>query len=108
MWTYVAADSGGNGNGDNRPTEPATPEPQTEPETLPTPTPTPEPVPTPQDNELEPKPEPAKPVKKAKKKAVLPNTGDWDYYNGATTALLGAALGGLFMFCGMYLSRRRD
>ena len=75
-YQYVNQDSGGNGNGDNRPTEPVTPEPQPEPETPPTPAPTPEPVPTPQDNEPEPKPEPAKPAKKAKKKAVLPNTGD--------------------------------
>ena len=79
-YQYVSQDSGGNGNGDNRPqpTEPATPEPQPEPETPPTPTP--EPVPTPQDSEPEPEPqpepEPAKPVKKTKKKAVLPATGD--------------------------------
>ena len=83
VWTYVAADSGGNGNGDNRPTEPVTPEPQTEPETPPTPEPTPgpQPQPTPQDSEPEPQPEPAKPVKPAKKvkkakKAALPATGD--------------------------------
>ena len=77
-YQYVNQDSGGNGNGDNRPqpTEPVTPEPQPEPETPPTPTPTPEPVPTPQDSEPEPQPEPAKPAKKAKKKAVLPATGD--------------------------------
>ena len=107
-YQFVNQESGGNGNGDNRPTEPSTPEPQPEPETPPTPTP--EPVPTPQDNEPEPQPEPAKPAKKAKKKAALPATGDinWDYYNGATTALLGAALGGMFMFCGMYLNRKRD
>ena len=111
-YQYVSQDSGGNGNGDNRPqpTEPVTPEPQPEPETppTPTPTPTPEPVPTPQDSEPEPQPEPAKPVKKVKKKAVLPATGDWDYYNGATTALLGVALGGAFMYCGMWLNRKRD
>lgn len=63
-YQYVSQDSGGNGNGDNRPqpTEPVTPEPQ----------------PTPQDSDPEPqpKPEPTKPVKKAKKKAVLPATGD--------------------------------
>ena len=61
-YQYVSQDSGGNGNGDNRPqpTEPVTPEP----------------VPTPQDADPEPKPEPAKPTKKAKKKAVLPATGD--------------------------------
>lgn len=78
-YQYVSQDSGGNGSGDNRPQP-------TEPETPPTPTPTPEPVPnpgpqpqpTPQDvdPEPQPKPEPAKPVKKAKKKAALPNTGD--------------------------------
>ncbi len=109
-YQYVNQESGGNGNGDNRPSEPATPEPQPEPETPPTPTPTPEPVPTPQDADPapQPEPEPAKPVKKAKKKAALPNTGDWDYYNGATTALLSVALGGTFMYCGMYLNRKRD
>ena len=109
-YQYVSQDSGGNGSGDNRPTEPTepvTPEPQPEPETPPTPTPTPEPVPTPQDSDPEPQPEPVKPVKKAKK-AALPNTGDWDYYNGATTALLSVALGGAFMYCGMYLNRKRD
>ena len=67
-YQYVNQDSGGNGNGDNRP--------QPEPETPPTPTPTPEPQPTPQDNEPEPKTEPVKPAKKAKKKTVLPATGD--------------------------------
>ena len=109
-YQYVNQDSGGNGNGDNRPqpTEPVTPEPQPEPETPPTPEPTPGPQPTPQDSEPEPKPEPVKPAKKAKKKAVLPNTGDWDYYNGATTALLSVALGGAFMYCGMWLNRKRD
>ena len=74
-YVYVNQESGGNGNGDNRP-QPVEPQPQPEPETPPTPTPTPEPVPTPQDSEPEPKPEPAKPVKKVKKKAVLPATGD--------------------------------
>ena len=109
-YQFISQDSGGNGNGDNRPAEPVTPEPQPEPETPPTPTP--EPVPTPQDSDPEPqpqpKPEPAKPVKKPKKKAALPNTGDWDYYNGATTALLSVALGGAFMYCGMYINRKRD
>lgn len=106
-YQYVSQDSGGNGNGDNRPAEPVTPEPQPEPQTPPTPTPTPEPVPTPQDTDPEPQPqpEPTKPAKKAKK-AALPNTGDWDYYNGATTALLSVALGGAFMYCGMYLNRK--
>ena len=89
-YVYVNQESGGNGNGDNRPqpVEPATPEPQPEPETPPTPTPTPEPVPTPQDSDPEPQPEPAKPVKKAKKKAVLPATGDTQ--NVAIVAGIGA------------------
>ena len=73
-YQFVNQDSGGNGNGDNRPAEPVTPEPQTPP--TPEPTPGPQPQPTPQDSEPEPKSEPAKPVKKAKKKAVLPATGD--------------------------------
>ena len=72
-YQYVSQDSGGNGNGDNRPQ-------QTEPEIPPTPEPNPgpQPQPTPQDvdPEPQPKPETAKPVKKAKKKAVLPATGD--------------------------------
>lgn len=72
-YQFVSQDSGGNGNGDNRPQP-------TEPETPPTPEPNPgpQPQPTPQDSEPEsqPEPEPAKPVKKAKKKAVLPATGD--------------------------------
>lgn len=79
-YQYVSQDSGGNGNGDNRPVEPVTPEPQPEPDTPPTPTPTPEPVPTPQDTDPEPQPqpEPSKPAKKVKKakKAALPHTGD--------------------------------
>ena len=78
-YQYVNQDSGGNGNGDNRPqpTEPETP-PTPEPTPTPEPNPGPQPQPTPQDNEPEPEPEPepAKPVKKAKKKAVLPATGD--------------------------------
>ena len=72
-YQYVSQDSGGNGNGDNRPQP-------TEPEIPPTPEPNPgpQPQPTPQDvdPEPQPKPETAKPVKKAKKKAVLPATGD--------------------------------
>ena len=72
-YQFVSQDSGGNGNGDNRP-QPTEPTP--EPETPPAPTPTPEPVPTPQDAAPEPHPEPAKPARKAKKKAVLPATGD--------------------------------
>ena len=76
-YQFVSQDSGGNGNGDNRPqpTEP-TPEPETPPAPTPTPTPEPVPVPTPQDADPEPHPEPAKPARKAKKKAVLPATGD--------------------------------
>ena len=109
-YQYVSQDSGGNGNGDNRPqpTEPVTPEPQPEPETPPTPTPTPEPVPTPQDTDPEPQPEPVKPAKKAKKKAVLPATGDWDYYYGSLNMCLGVLIGGMLMFCGMYLNRKRN
>lgn len=72
-YQFVNQESGGNGNGDNRPQP-------TEPETPPTqePNPGPQPQPTPQDvdPEPQPKPEPAKPVKKVKKKAVLPSTGD--------------------------------
>ena len=107
-YQYVSQDSGGNGNGDNRPTEPVTPEPQPEPETPPTPTPTPEPVPTPQDTDPEPQPEPAKPVKKVKKKAALPNTGDtnWDYYYGALNMCLGVLIGGFLTFSGMFLNRK--
>lgn len=78
-YQYVSQDSGGNGNGDNRPqpTEPETP-PAPEPTPMPEPNPGPQPQPTPQDADPEPqpKPEPAKPMKKAKKKAVLPATGD--------------------------------
>ena len=109
-YQYVSQDSGGNGNGDNRPVEPATPEPQPEPETPPTPTPTPEPVPTPQDSDPEPQPEPVKPAKKAKKKAALPATGDdsWDYYYGALNMCLGVLVGGFLMFAGMFLNRKRD
>ena len=107
-YQYVSQDSGGNGNGDNRPTEPETP-PTPEPTPTPEPNPGPQPQPTPQDSDPEPQPEPepAKPAKKAKK-AALPNTGDWDYYNGATTAILSVALGGAFMYCGMYLNRKKD
>ena len=76
-YQYVSQDSGGNGNGDNRPqqTEPETP-PTPEPAPTPEPNPGPQPQPTPQNTDPEPQPEPAKPVKKAKKKAALPNTGD--------------------------------
>ena len=72
-YQFVNQESGGNGNGDNRPQP-------TEPEIPPTPEPNPgpQPQPTPQDvdPEPQPKPEPAKPVKRAKKKAALPATGD--------------------------------
>ena len=74
-YQYVNQDSGGNGNGDNRP-QPTEPETPPTPEPTPTPEPNPGPQPTPQDSEPEPKPEPVKPAKKAKKKAVLPVTGD--------------------------------
>lgn len=76
-YQYVNQESGGNGNGDNRP-QPTEPETPPTPELTPTPEPNPgpQPQPTPQDSEPEPKPEPAKPVKKVKKKAVLPVTGD--------------------------------
>nr|DAJ50103.1 MAG TPA: putative outer membrane protein [Caudoviricetes sp.] len=101
-YQYVSQDSGGNGNGDNRP-QPTEPQPQPEPETPPTPTP--KPVPTPQDSEPEPQPEPAKPVKKVKKKAVLPATGDWDYFISATTALFGACAGGFLVYVGLELGK---
>ena len=74
-YQYVNQDSGGNGNGDNRP-QPTEPETPPTPEPAPEPNPGPQPQPTPQDSEPQPKPEPAKPAKKAKKKAVLPATGD--------------------------------
>lgn len=74
-YVYVNQESGGNGNGDNRP-QPTEPQPQPEPETPPTSTPEPQPTPQDSDPEPQPKPEPTKPVKKAKKKAVLPATGD--------------------------------
>lgn len=74
-YQYVNQDSGGSGNGDNRP-QPTEPETPPTPEPTPTPEPNPGPQPTPQDSEPEPKPEPVKPAKKAKKKAVLPATGD--------------------------------
>ena len=109
-YQYVNQDSGGNGNGDNRPVEPVEPQPQPQPEPETPPTPTPEPVPTPQDTDPEPQPEPAKPVKKVKKKAVLPATGDdsWDYYYGALNMCLGVLVGGFLMFAGMFLNRKRD
>lgn len=100
-YQYVSQDSGGNGNGDNRPAEPVTPEPQTPP--TPEPTPGPQPQPTPQDSEPEPKSEPAKPVKKAKKKAVLPATGDAQ--NVAVVAGIGA-IAVAFVLVSMSLRRK--
>ncbi len=74
-YQFVSQDSGGNGNGDNRP-QPTEPETPPTPEPTPEPNPGPQPQPTPQDADPEPQPEPAKPVKKVKKKVVLPATGD--------------------------------
>lgn len=95
-YQFVSQDSGGNGNGDNRPQP-------TEPETPPTPEPNPEPQPqlTPQDSEPEPQPEPepAKPVKKTKKKAVLPATGDFN----ETPALVYTVLIAAFICLATYL-----
>lgn len=95
-YQYVSQDSGGTGNGDNRPQP-------TEPETPPTPEPTPgpQPQPTPQDGEPEPQPEPeqAKPVKKTKKKAVLPATGDFN----KTPALVYTVLIAAFICLATYL-----
>lgn len=96
-YQFVSQDSGGNGTGDNRP-QPVTPTPA--PQTPPTPTPAPKPVPTPQDKE--PKPEP-KSVKKAKKKAVLPNTGDTQ--NVAIVAGIGA-IAIAFVLVSMSLRRK--
>ena len=95
-YQYVSQGSGGTGNGDNRPQP-------TEPETPPTPEPTPgpQPQPTPQDSEPEPQPEPeqAKPVKKTKKKAVLPATGDFN----ETPALVYTVLIAAFICLATYL-----
>ena len=101
-YQYVSQDSGGNGNGDNRPAEP---QPQPEPETPPTPTPTPEPVPTLQDTDPEPqpKPEPAKPAKKAKKKAALPATGDFNNTSALVYTVLIAAFISLATYLGAML-----
>ena len=100
-YQYVSQDSGGNGNGDNRPQP-------TEPETPPTPEPNPGPQPTPQDSEPEPepqpKPEPSKPVKKSKKKAVLPATGDTQ--NVAVVAGIGVIA--IVVALVMSMSLRRD
>ena len=39
-----------------------------------------------------------------------PATGDtnWDYYYGALNMCLGVLIGGMLMFCGMFLNRKRD
>ena len=110
VWTYVAADSGGNGNGDNRPTEPSEPEtpPTPEPAPTPEPNPGPQPVPTPQDSDPEPqsKPEPTKPAEKVKKakKAALPATGD-DAVIAVAAGVGAIAL--TFIFTSMFV-RKRD
>jgi uncharacterized surface anchored protein len=95
-YQFVSQDSGGNGNGDNRPQP-------TEPETPPTPEPNPGPQlqPTPEESEPEPQPkqEPSKPVKKAKKKAVLPATGDFN----KTPALVYTVLIAAFICLATYL-----
>ena len=103
-YQYVSQDSGGNGNGDNQPqpTEPETP-PTPEPAPTPEPNPGPQPQPTPQDADPEPKPEPAKPAKKAKKKAVLPATGDTQ--NVAVVAGIGVIA---VAFVLVSMSLRRD
>lgn len=99
-YQYVSHDSGGNGSGDNRP-QPVAPTPA--PQTPPAPAPAPKPVPTPQDSEPKPKQEPAKPVKKAKKKAALPNTGDTQ--NVAVVAGIGA-IAVAFVLVSMSLRRK--
>ena len=95
-YQYVSQDSGGNGNGDNRPQP-------TEPEIPPTPEPNPgpQPQPTPEESEPEPQPkqEPSKPVKKVKKKAVLPATGDFN----KTPALVYTVLIAAFICLATYL-----
>ena len=97
-YQYVSQDSGGNGNGDNRtqPTEPETP-------STPEPNPGPQPQPTPEESEPEPQPEPAKPAKKAKKKAVLPATGDTQ--NVAVVAGIGV-IAVAFVLVSMSLRRK--
>lgn len=93
-YQYVSQDSGGNGNGDNRtqPTEPETP-------STPEPNPGPQLQPTPEESEPEPQPEPAKPARKAKKKAALPATGDFN----KTSALVYTALIAAFICLATYL-----
>ena len=99
-YQFVNQDSGGNGNGDNRPQP-------TEPETPPTPEPNPgpQPQPTPQDSEPEPQPEPepARPVKKTKKKAVLPATGDFNETHALVYTVLIAAFICLATYLGAML-----
>lgn len=103
-YQYVSQDSGGNGNGDNRPqpTEPETP-PTPEPAPTPEPNPGPQPQPTPEESEPEPQSEPAKPAKKAKKKAVLPATGDTQ--NVAVVAGIGV-IAVAFVLVSMSLRRK--
>lgn len=103
-YQFVSQDSGGNGNGDNRPqpTEPETP-PTPEPAPTPEPNPGPQPQPTPEESEPEPQPEPAKPAKKAKKKAVLPATGDTQ--NVAVVAGIGV-IAVAFVLVSMSLRRK--
>lgn len=99
-YQYVSQDSGGTGNGDNRPQP-------TEPETPPTPEPTPgpQPQPTPEESDPEPQPkqEPSKPVKKSKKKAALPATGDTQ--NVAVVAGIGV-IAVAFVLVSMSLRRK--
>ena len=97
-YQYVSQDSGGNGTGDNRP-QPTEPETPPTPEPTPEPNPGPQPQPTPQDSEPEPKPETAKPTKKAKKKTVLPATGDFN----KTPALVYTVLIAAFICLATYL-----
>lgn len=100
-YQYVSQDSGGNGNGDNRPqpTEPETP-PTPEPAPTPEPNPGPQPQPTPEESEPEPQSEPAK---KAKKKVVLPATGDTQ--NVAVVAGIGV-IAVAFVLVSMSLRRK--
>ena len=103
-YQFVSQDSGGNGNGDNRPAGPVTPEPQPEPTPTPEPNPGPQSQPTPQDTDPEPQPEPAKPAKKAKakKKAALPNTGD----DSNVQNIAAFVFAGVVMVSAMYFGSR--
>ena len=116
-WTYIAANSGGNGNGTENPDEPVNPQPQPTPEPEPQPTPEPTPTPNPEpenppvpnnpDTPVKPNETPSEPSEKpqkpsedspkqseqkksthAKKVAVLPNTGD----NATSIAMLGGMI----------------